>query len=405
MYPDPYQTPASGTPDTSGHEGDSAAPNAAAPAGGPASPYAAAPAGGPASPYAAAPAGGSSSPYAAASAGGPVSPYAAAPGRPRFFPSDPYRAELARACGTEQKLLRRRCSWAGWATLASLILLQIFYTMCYLVLPAAENSAGYYFEVTFAYTTGFSLAAILLARALHMPLNAALPMQKTGVLTAAAAVLFGSAACNLANYPANIVATLLESAGLSGSVPSYQVDSSPLACVMLVVSSCVVPALVEEFLFRGVILRSLMRFGTGFAIVASSLLFALMHGNISQIVFAFPLGLLFAYLIVRTGNLWITIAIHFINNLLSSLYLILAAVYGTAAADLYSIVFPIVLWVLGGLSLVVLLVRTRGSFFRLSPPRTLLDNSAKLSAFVLNPGVLLFLAYTIFSCVVYLIPA
>ena len=277
--------------------------------------------------------------------------------------------------------------------------------MCYLVLPAAENSAGYYFEVTFAYTTGFSLAAILLARALRMPLNAALPMQKTGVLTAAAAVLFGSAACNLANYPANIVATMLESAGLSGSVPSYQVDSSPLACVMLVVSSCVVPALVEEFLFRGVILRSLMRFGTGFAIVASSLLFALMHGNISQIVFAFPLGLLFAYLIVRTGNLWITIAIHFINNLLSSLYLILAAVYGTAAADLYSIVFPIVLWVLGGLSLVVLLVRTRGSFFRLSPPRTLLDNSAKLSAFVLNPGVLLFLAYTIFSCVVYLIPA
>lgn len=357
MYPDPYQTPASGTPDTSGHAGDSAAPNAAA------------------------------------------------PGRPRFFPSDPYRAELARACGTEQKLLRRRCSWAGWATLASLILLQIFYTMCYLVLPAAENSAGYYFEVTFAYTAGFSLAAILLTRALHMPLNAALPMQKTGVLTAAAAVLFGAAACNLANYPANIIATLLESAGLSGSVPSYQVDSSPLACVMLVVSSCVVPALVEEFLFRGVILRSLMRFGTGFAIVASSLLFALMHGNISQIVFAFPLGLLFAYLIVRTGNLWITIAIHFINNLLSSLYLILAAVYGTAAADLYSIVFPIVLWVLGGLSLVVLLVRTRGSFFRLSPPRTLLDNSAKLSAFVLNPGVLLFLAYTIFSCVVYLIPA
>ncbi len=369
MYPDPYQTPASGTPDTSGHAGDSAAP------------------------------------YTAAPAGGPASPYAAAPGRPRFFPADPYRAELARACGTEQKLLRRRCSWAGWATLASLILLQIFYTMCYLVLPAAENSAGYYFEVTFAYTTGFSLAAILLTRALHMPLNAALPMQKTGVLTAVAAVLFGSAACNLANYPANIVATLLESAGLSGSVPSYQVDSSPLACVMLVVSSCVVPALVEEFLFRGVILRSLMRFGTGFAIVASSLLFALMHGNISQIVFAFPLGLLFAYLIVRTGNLWITIAIHFINNLLSSLYLILAAVYGTAAADLYSIVFPIVLWVLGGLSLVVLLVRTRGSFFRLSPPRTLLDNSAKLSAFVLNPGVLLFLAYTIFFCVVYLIPA
>ena len=58
MYPDPYQTPASGTPDTSGHAGDSAAP------------------------------------YTAAPAEGSASPYAAAPGRPRFFPSDPYRARL-----------------------------------------------------------------------------------------------------------------------------------------------------------------------------------------------------------------------------------------------------------------------------------------------------------------------
>ena len=322
---------------------------------------------------------------------------------PRPLPPNPYLNELRETREREKKLLRRRCSWAGWATLAALVLMQIFYTMCYLILPAADNSAGYYFEVTFAYTAGFALPALLLSRALRMPLNAALPMQKTGVLTAVAAVFFGAAACNLANYPANIVAVLLESIGLSGTTPGYAVDASPLAGTLFVVAVCVVPALVEEFLFRGVILRALMRFGTGFAIVTSALLFALMHGNVSQIIFAFPLGLLFAYLIVRTGNLWITVAIHFINNLLSCVYLLLEASFGAQAAESYAAVFPFVLWALGGLSFVYLLAGTRGAFFRLSPPRTLLDGSEKVQALFLNPGVLVFLAYTVVSCVLFLV--
>ena len=165
------------------------------------------------------------------------------------------------------------------------------------------------------------------------------------------------------------------------------------------------PALVEEFLYRGVILRALMRFGTGFAILTSSLLFALMHGNLSQIIFAFPLGLLFAILVVRTGNLWITIVVHFLNNFLSSLYLIVSATAGTQAAELYSTIFPPVLWVLGAVGLAYLLIHSRGTFFRLSPPRTLLPNSMKASGFFGNPGVILFLCYTAFSCVLYLIPS
>lgn len=327
-----------------------------------------------------------------------------APGMPAWRP-DPYREELFRAQAAEQRVLRRRSSWAGWAVLASLLLLNLLFTGCFLLLPTAENSAAYFLQVTFSYTISFALAALLLAKALHMPLDAALPMQKTGILTAVAAVFFGVAACNLSNYPANVVAMLLDSAGLSGDVPSYGVDGSPLTSVLLIVSSCVVPALVEEFLYRGVILRALMRFGTGFAIVMSALLFALMHGNLSQIVFAFPLGLLFALLVVRTGNLWITIIVHFLNNLLSSLYLIVEAAAGTQAAELYGTIFPPVLWVLGALGLGILLVRSKKTFFRLSPPRTLLPISKKVSGFFGNPGIILFLCYTAFSCVVYLIPA
>lgn len=323
---------------------------------------------------------------------------------PPYPAPDPYRSELARACAAEKKLLRRRCSWGGWATLAALLLTSMLFTAAALLCPAPENSAAMFCEYSFAYVVGFAAPALLLARALSMPLSAALPMQRVGVPTAIAAVVFGTAACNLANYPANLFAILLDGLGLSGEVPSYTLDGSPDAAFFLILSSCVIPALVEEFLFRGVMLRSLMRFGTGFAVVASSMLFALMHGNVTQILFAFPLGLLFSYFIVRTGNLWITIAIHFLNNLLASLYLVIESTAGAAAAELYSSVFPPVLWILG-LAMLPLLCRRSCGFFRLQAKPSLLAAREKAGALFGNPGVIVFLCYTALSCVLFLIPS
>ena len=216
------------------------------------------------------------------------------------------------------------------------------------LVPSTTSSPAYYFIVSFSYVVSFALGALLLARALHMPLQAALPMQRLPVLTAVSAVFVGAALCNVTNYPTNLVSLLLESLGLSGTAPLLH--GGQFAAVLRAAAALhvrhprpgggvPVP--------RPVILRSLMRFGAGTAILISAFLFALMHGNVAQIVFAFPLGVLFALFVVRTGNIWITIAIHFLNNLFSSLYLVIEAAAGMDAVNVYSMLFPPILWVLG----------------------------------------------------------
>lgn len=69
----------------------------------------------------------------------------------------------------------------------------------------------------------------------------------------------------------------------------------------------------EEVVFRGVVLRGLAKYGKLFAIVTSAALFGLFHADIVQGVFAFAAGLIFGYIAMEYGILW-SIALHIFNN-------------------------------------------------------------------------------------------
>lgn len=87
----------------------------------------------------------------------------------------------------------------------------------------------------------------------------------------------------------------------------------------MLLSNAIVPALVEEFALRGVMLQSLRKYGDAFAVFASAILFGIMHGNMTQAPFAFILGAVLAILVIMTGSLWTSMAIHLINNTYSVL--------------------------------------------------------------------------------------
>ena len=70
---------------------------------------------------------------------------------------------------------------------------------------------------------------------------------------------------------------------------------------------------VEEFIFRGAILKSLEPFGKWFALLTSSLLFGLMHSNFAQIPFAIGAGLILGY-IAMEYSIWHSIGLHIMNN-------------------------------------------------------------------------------------------
>lgn len=74
----------------------------------------------------------------------------------------------------------------------------------------------------------------------------------------------------------------------------------------------------EEMVFRGAILRSLLRYFNErmpwIPIVVSALLFGLVHGNVAQSSNAFLMGLLLGWFYHRTGSIVPGIVLHWINN-------------------------------------------------------------------------------------------
>ena len=77
----------------------------------------------------------------------------------------------------------------------------------------------------------------------------------------------------------------------------------------------ILPAIAEEFFFRGIVLNSFKKkYGAFVGIVASALIFGIYHMNWLQGINAFILGLALGYIYVKTGSIFATMLIHFMNN-------------------------------------------------------------------------------------------
>lgn len=96
-----------------------------------------------------------------------------------------------------------------------------------------------------------------------------------------------------------------------------KLPSSLPALILSFVSTAVLPPLIEEFALRGVVMGTLKKFGEVFAVVVSALLFGMMHGNFDQFPYAFVLGLVMGFAVIKTGSLWTSVIIHAINNTVS----------------------------------------------------------------------------------------
>ena len=85
-----------------------------------------------------------------------------------------------------------------------------------------------------------------------------------------------------------------------------------------ILTAVVMAPLFEEWLLRGMILRGLLeKMKPVWAIVISAALFGAIHLNPWQGIPAFFLGCFFGYVYWKTGNLWLTILMHAVNNGLS----------------------------------------------------------------------------------------
>ena len=156
--------------------------------------------------------------------------------------------------------------------------------------------------------------------------------------------------------------------------------------IFSVVSIAIIPALLEEFAFRGAILGFLKRFGKINAIIISSILFAIMHGNFVQIPFAFFVGLALGFITIATDSIWPAIIVHAFNNFLS----IVVSYY----PNLYYLLFICFIF---GISVLVYLIINKpfadafkeGVFYN--------SNAKRFSLIIFNPVIIIGIAFFIYE--------
>ena len=104
---------------------------------------------------------------------------------------------------------------------------------------------------------------------------------------------------------------LLIGKGLTNIAADVILSVNPL--VTLLCASIVAPV-AEELFFRKALIDRLSQFHPMDAILLSALLFGLVHSNLTQFLYAFPIGVLFGIIYWRTKNIGYTILLHVFMN-------------------------------------------------------------------------------------------
>lgn len=127
-------------------------------------------------------------------------------------------------------------------------------------------------------------------------------------------------ACVGMNYLGGLIVSILsEGMHLMNVEPNYLGDMKMYQWIgnfLNLMYIILIAPMTEEFVCRGVILHGLRQYGDKFALIASSIMFGLLHGNIKQCIPATLIGLVLGFISLRRGSIRPAIIIHMINNLI-----------------------------------------------------------------------------------------
>jgi len=174
-------------------------------------------------------------------------------------------------------------------------------------------------------------------------------------------------------------------------------DYPTLYLNMTLFSTIIIAPIIEEMIFRGVIMNDLKEYGYKTAIIINSVLFGLAHTEIEKVIITIFLGIIFSYVAYRY-SLRYSILLHMVWNLNSSMGSIF---YYNKMLD------EMIIWFVGVLSLVLIIISIYGiikkkyilifSVFRFS-----IEDKKNMTLFLKNNAIFLIMISVIFFTNFYL---
>lgn len=291
---------------------------------------------------------------------------------------------------------RKFCSGIGWCFFIFIAVgTAIQYLIYFFILNYSPDLYYDHFDIAF-------LLAMLPYYAISYPLLAALSRQRK-------AVKFRQKQLGTANFllllpmcfgivlVGNLLGLLVNALidaiqGISSVDPISDVLYGNSIWINVLITVICAP-IFEELAFRKILVSRIARFGEMPAIVVSGLMFGLSHGNFTQFFYAALLGMLFAYVYLKTGRIRYSIALHMTLNLSSTLSLAAITSF-SAIADEITLIYDVLVCVLGIAGIILFILKRKK--FILEPGVAWLPKGKRAAVIWGNPGMV---AYTI-GCIV-----
>lgn len=220
--------------------------------------------------------------------------------------------------------LRRDLTWIGLAYVAYLVVSALSQTGTAMItswlIPWIGHDAWMVLCIIFMYPLAFFLYWLILQTVPKARQTWTCPMGTGHFLgwfvICMGGVYFGSL---IGQFLMTIV-SVITGETMVNQVEEMIMDMSLWAVIL---SAVILAPIMEELIFRKLVLDRLAGYGPAVAMSVSALVFGLAHGNFYQFFYAFLLGLIFAYIYLRTGKVRYSMMLHMMVNFCGSVIPIL----------------------------------------------------------------------------------
>lgn len=175
--------------------------------------------------------------------------------------------------------------------------------------------------------------------------------------------------------------------------------------------------IMEEFIFRKLIVDHTVRYGQGIAILLSGLMFGLFHGNLSQFCYTAVIGFFLGFIYLKTGDIRVTISLHMVFNFVGGFLPVVLMKNGdlmqfldqsaigmsdTAILQLLEknagilialLIFGLMVLLLTLSGVILAIVFACTGKFRLTHQETDLPKGTRFRTVILNSGMLVYIGY------------
>lgn len=217
-------------------------------------------------------------------------------------------------------------------------------------------------------------------------------------------------ACMGVGYGLNIVGNLfnLFISLFTGKSPLDMNPVTDLTMEMtpsMIIYTCILGPFMEELMFRGFFLKRAKLFGDRTAVIFTAVMFGLMHGNVSQFLYATAIGMILGYVAVKTNGIRYTVFLHMIVNSYSTALALGETLVMGMESDFLSALYvlgmliSILVLIIGS---VIVLARYGGLWYRQLTYHNGYPSPYRKYVY-LNPGFLLYLGICFIEFLFYLL--